>query len=530
MPGIAVRVAERGGDVVGRAVSGDDGTFTLGDLPAGGAYVQVRSGRFAERWVEVDLTAGVTREVTVDLTVGRVARGTVRDAATRVPLAGVEVGQGWTLDRSVRTDAGGRYVLVGVEGTGAEIHVRAEGYAAGWQMLPSDVAEPVADFELRRGATVRGRLVDGRGLPVGDAYVATAADFHYVNALHTDWRRGVVGVDGRFAVEGVQGAAQLMVRGKDRGVRVFDLPRRLTEAGTLDLGDIVLRPPSSLEGRVRDASGAPVTGAQVTLAGTNGDCASAFAHLDQPLPPGWHPNPREIHHFKPVARRTALDGSFRFGGLAAGSYEVRVEAKGCPPAQAGPFVLADGDVREDADVVLARGRIIAGRVELPADLPAAAVPELVLTVCDAATRAHESTRVAASGAFRIGGLAGEHYMLSALECPAGYALSPLRDVTAGRDDLVLHLVPAARITGRVVDAAGRGVRANVFARLEPPVAFMSKNHATDADGRFALDVAPDFVGRVHASHVDNSFVQADVDGVAAGTSDLVLKLGAPARR
>jgi len=58
--------------------------------------------------------------------------GTVTDVATGLPIAGAEVGEGWRpTDRTVRTDAQGRYRIVGVSRPGERrlLRARARGYA-----------------------------------------------------------------------------------------------------------------------------------------------------------------------------------------------------------------------------------------------------------------------------------------------------------------------------------------------------------------------------------------------------------------
>ena len=330
-------------------------------------------------------------------------------------------------------------------------------------------------------------------------------------------------------MNGLRGACQLMLRAPGAGVRIYDLPRGLTDGAVVHLGDITLLPPAGVEGRVRDERGAWVADAQVTIRAANTDCAT-FAHLAAPVTLDVGMSAPQIWHFAPVERQTATDGAFRFANLAGGTCELTVVAPGFLPVKTGPLVIVDGEILADVEVTLARARAIAGRVELPPDLPAGAVRKLTLTACDTKSHAHESVKAAADGSFRIEGLGGDRYIVSAVECPAGYALSPVYDVAVGTEDLALRLVPALTISGRVVDAKGTPVRARVYARLTRKAAYMSRNHATDDEGRFELFVAPDFVGSVHASHLDNQSLQAEVEGVIAGARDLVLQLRDPFKR
>jgi hypothetical protein len=192
--------------------------------------------------------------------------------------------------------------------------------------------------------------------------------------------------------------------------------------------------------------------------------------------------------------------------------------------------VRDGEATTGVEVTVTRGWSIAGRVELPAGAPADGVRALRLIAWESKTNASGHARAAADGTFRIAALAEGRFAVSALECPPGYALSPTFDVPAGTTDLVLRLLPALTIAGRVVDAAGAPARANVHAWPARQVANALRMHPTDADGRFELSVAPDFTGSIRASHVDNMFVQGTVEGVIAGAKDVVVRLGTPLRR
>ncbi len=526
LEGIPLEIAERRGSLLATTTTAKAGAFECNDLPAVPVFVQIRSPRHTEQWREVDLVVGQLTHVEIDLEPGRAATGRITDAVTGLPIAGAEVSDDWTFAsaRTARSAVDGRFVLAGIARTGAELHVRAPGYAADLQQVPSDVSEPMVEIALRRGASVRGRLLGADGQPPSGAYVAAAASWLTNNRMHTHWCRGDIQPSGHFEVNGLRGACQLMLRAPGAGMRVYDLPRGSTDGAVLHLGDITLLPGAGVEGRVRDERGAWVANAQVTIQGANTDCATAFAHLAAPVTLDVGPSSLQIRNFAPVERQTATDGAFRFAGLAGGTYEITVVASGCLPVKTGPLVIVDGEVLADVEATVKRAQAIAGRVELPPDLPADAVRKLRLTACDTKSHAHETVRAAADGSFRIDGLGGDRYIVSAFECPPGYALSPVYDVAAGTEDLALRLVPALTISGRVVDAKGTPVRTRVRAQLTRETAFMSKNHATDDEGRFELFVAPDFVGSVHTSHPDKQFVQATIEGVIAGARDLVLQL------
>jgi RNA polymerase sigma factor (sigma-70 family) len=155
---------------------------------------------------------------------GRTAVGTVRDAKTRQPLAGITVADAerhnWTV-----TDKDGSYTLAGLPKqtsynltTGGKMGLpyfeqTRWGIASG-----PGLVQVTADFELQRGTEIRGRLTNKlTGMPLS-GYVnyfplpqnPNLDEFNRArNALAGDW--GTVQPDGSFAVLGVPGPAILTV-------------------------------------------------------------------------------------------------------------------------------------------------------------------------------------------------------------------------------------------------------------------------------------------------------------------------------
>ena len=92
-------------------------------------------------------------------------------------------------------------------------------------------------------------------------------------------------------------------------------------------------------------------------------------------------------------------------------------------------------------------------------------------------------------------------------------------------DLSLDLVRAGHVAGRVIGPDGKPVRARVWYRVEGESGAM-KFHATDAEGRFDVDVPPNFRGTFHASRsgVNALPLSFKVDGVVAGQTDVVIRV------
>jgi protocatechuate 3,4-dioxygenase beta subunit len=250
-------------------------------------------------------------------------------------------------------------------------------------------------------------------------------------------------------------------------------------------------PPSTTQlvaGRiVEDGSRAPLSGARVMLInGTNGGPVS-------PIPRGPH------------EALTDQDGRYTFTGLDPGRYVVSAQKAGyaTPVGAAMPrFDLAAGEQHVVADIALARGGVIAGRVIDPSGEPLA--DARVVALRPAPTRPNNAARVSALvpsgpsaqtndlGEFRLFSLApGTYYVQAApqrsfggsvessagtmlaatfygdTDDPAGAQAVP---VAAGQTfgEVVIRLlrVPAFTVSGVVIDESGQPV-AGAEVQLRP---------------------------------------------------------------
>ena len=132
-------------------------------------------------------------------------------------------------------------------------------------------------------------------------------------------------------------------------------------------------------------------------------------------------------------------------------------------------------------------------------------------------------RVETGGHFKFTGLQDGTYVVLMGRGPAGWTLQPVRDVSAGTQDLELILQKAATIAGRVLDVDGKPARARVWVPSES-MTRGKQVRSTDDEGYFRLEVPPSFRGRVFAAHLENRLLRGEVQGVSAGQTDLVLQL------
>src|SRR5439155_23255535 len=94
-------------------------------------------------------------------------------------------------------------------------------------------------------------------------------------------------------------------------------------------------------------------------------------------------------------------------------------------------------------------------------------------------------------------------------------------------DLRLVLERAAVVEGRIVDAEGNGVQAQVRATWGEDLSDSDIFASTDKHGHFRIEVPPGFHGAIHANGTplaEKGYLSARCPGVVAGQTDLVLRL------
>lgn len=246
-------------------------------------------------------------------------------------------------------------------------------------------------------------------------------------------------------------------------------------SGPAELGTIYLEPEAQLAGRVLDAAGTPVAGAEVWP-----EPSSPYSDDGEPLPASVH---------------STADGRFRLGGLAPGrQVDLVVQAEGFPPTVLhGVEAPADG-----LEAMLAPPATVSGGV-----VDAAGRPVAGITVWADRSPLHEPVlwrtedahaRSADDGTFELGGLAagtlevatfGRAGRASAVVVlRPGEHLEGVRLIVPGAEDGV-------EVSGRVVDPDGLPLAGvSVMLLVRSPDA--RGNHSsgfgteTDGDGRFEI--------------------------------------------
>ncbi len=421
-------------------------------------------------------------------------------------------------ERTVRTDARGRYRIGGLAGHPYLVEASRDGYLA--SSLPnfatSVARQATANLALRRAASLAGKIVDEKGLPVAGARVSVAQEFN----LRAIRRRGIAaaaqailgggalsGADGTFRLRNIAPERNLEVEAVKSGFATARQPGITLKAGDALTGiSLTLRKGLAARGRIVDAAGKPVAGAQIWLAFQEGGGARG-AQIQMRLLGMERQKPDTV---------SGPDGAFAVGGLAAGRYAAVVSREGFARKNVPALEVQARGENVWPPIALAPGVALAGLVRDSAGLAIAGAQILVLDPGGGGRTADVSS--GPDGRFVVDGLTSEHPLMLNVTAQ-GYATAQ-REATPPAQDLAIVLKSAATIRGRVEDADAKtpvadftvGTRAGGGGRMVIQIGNNGGDHAVHAeDGTFELgNVAP---GKWTVHVTASGYRAADVAGI-----------------
>jgi RNA polymerase sigma-70 factor (ECF subfamily) len=515
------------------------GRYRLDSLAAG--VHSVRAGDVGGVVQEIaQVSVPEISELDLRLRGGCSFRGRVLDDATGDPIAGAHVVLGATVYADLPRMLGyGAQAVTGADGGFAWddlpsgvphlLWALADGYApcrSGLALAPPNVhlapgLGTVVEVRMRRGAAVRGRVLDPDGAPVAGALVDVLSRAGANEIANSDVV--ATGADGGFRILAMTGTA--MVRARAAGARQRDFPaeywiairsgqipascRVIVDAKREAAIDVVVVPDARsvsrgvLAGTVRREDELPADGVLLEL-----------------VPAKWDEDSTR-------AVESGPKGAFRFEGLTSRSYVLRASAAGCAVVRVEPLLIPDAGVLEGVEVVLPREMTITGRV---VDESGAPVAGAELTVAPSRWSGERGSAVAVSGrdgSFVVGRLARGDPFVTARA--SGFASSG-RTIAAGSGDVTIRLERARTISGTVVDASTEAPVAGVPLYAEFSVyqegSALYREVVSDAAGRFVIaDLEPETyrlcVGtRTRWPWGVGEFLVTSVDGVRAGAEDV----------
>lgn len=454
------------------------------------------------------------------------------------------------------TDANGAFEVGGVAPGVTELAVSAQGYGPGklrdLDLREGEVVEGVR-IVLSAGNTLYGRVLDARGLPVVNAYVAS---------------RGAVASSGRDGVYRLSGLRDGDVRVSVEHVEAGATTRRVHLHERETKLDLVLGDVSEVSGRVVDRDGRPLSGVTLRLharspmfpkqgrSAENGRFEFANVPLgayrivaskegyvsrtleiqvgNEPAPAIELPLERggsivgqvkglrsdeegtllvEAWCAKPlsVGGRVTADGRYRVDGLEGGSCRVHVESMRSRRRAQADVTLEPGDTIT-ADLILGSGVTLRGEVTLNAQ----PLPDGSVSLWDSERRFVGSASTDASGRFELDGLEDGEYLVEIRSFERDFAST---EVTTIRGDTRLT-VPlwSTPLSGYLLSASGGQPIEGTWVVLEPvgrlavPRSRPRISAFSDPTGRFSFPrvLAGRYVVRVHPSGYLESSTEVEI--------------------
>lgn len=274
---------------------------------------------------------------------GGTISGTVRDAAGRPVSDALVVADAFPAGASqdpTRSDARGRFEIDGLSpGLYAlTVRHRDHGVALLRDLRLTADGDVSADLTLAASGAVKGRLVSPAGAPVAGRVRIQELDGRETPGSLADALSAET-ADGRFTLDHVPpGSHALGVMAPGFAPLRLDFDLR---GPTQDLGDVALDMGLTISGRVRDAQGRSIAGAEVSGS-------------------SWGPDQLA----RPAGFTTGADGLFVLAGLDEAKYGIEVQADG--------YAIANRSIvagTHDADFTLSRSGAITGAVVDEAGLP-----------------------------------------------------------------------------------------------------------------------------------------------------------------
>ena len=453
--------------------------------------------------------------------------GRVVDSVTREPIAGALVWQqsgdffSWT-----RTGADGSFWIAAAEGR--PLAAVAAGYARA--VRPEVFPDAQPSLALKPAVVLTGRVTDAEDRPVAGAVVqvVTADPYPYYRGLR-DLVSGFTREDGTFRLRGVPSRSMLQVGASAAGFAPAEQMATTGEPGQRPAPvNLVMGPGSSLTGRLVDAEGRPVAGAELLL--------RDLAALDA----GLAASPEESRAV------TDASGRFRFEHLAGGTRQLSAGSSAAVlseveiPGQ--PSSLDAGDVRLAPEAVAeipmpemssrllsvtsqvaappepppAPGRPVSGRVTDSQGGSVAGASLLLLS--SAAGRVLRATS-AADGSFEFPEVPDGAYRLAARA--VGFADARPEEVRvagASVGGVALRLEPGGTVSGRILGLAEHELpRVQVTAWRDGVETLLPLRALASTEGEYRITGLPLGEWRITARRASSYLVEKTVRLTKPGT-------------
>ncbi|MEM9596806.1 MAG: carboxypeptidase-like regulatory domain-containing protein, partial [Acidobacteriota bacterium] len=453
---------------------------------------------------------------------GRLAYGRVVDLDDRpIPGATVRVrphGDGepdGDPEPAARADADGRFELRGLPSLHLDVVAAADGFAPlevkGVQVADGDGPVDLGTLLLAPGVELRGLALGPEGAPVAEAEAWVLADGADDDRPSSP-AAAQADAEGRLAVAGLEAGRTVDLLVDAPGY----LPQRLRGLVPPAAFEARLRPAASLGGRVVDRAGAPIEGAEVSVAVA--DAIVGAEDVAESKSDG-----AAISAERRRTVRSDAEGRFLLADVPPGPAEVEAWATGFQPTAPRRLDLSPEETPQ-LRLVLDAGAAVVGRV---VDVEGEPVEGARVN----AGRPWGDTD--ADGRYRLAGIPPSAEALEVTAVHPGYQTQRAEvEIVSEVTTVDFVLDGGRRVAGRVVDGAGAPLP-GVALHLVPadPDSPLADHRATsDGDGGFELAPVPDGHYRLMGSR--GGLVQGDppdVQVAGASVDGIELELAAGAR-
>lgn len=417
-----------GPNVAHSAISNAQGRFEVTDLTEGLYNVEVQGN-----WSATPVRATMSRDAPVSDVVllaerNAVVRGRVRDAQGR-GVAGVEISAPVNGRPTVKSDEEGYYTVYGLGAGQIALQcseLLAEGSSVVLSLAKGEVKEGV-DFVLETGERrVVGRVVDSSGKPMAGVRVEV-----FGQRVNTAPRTQVTDASGNFAITDLIGTNNdtMWVRGHLDGWVSRDLQIGLNRSDQENI-TLIMERPAGLVGRLVDANGKPMPGVSLALDGV------------------------DVRTYAARGAKTSGRGRFGIPHKVPGTYRVVETSQSGTRNYLGEVVLTAGEVKTDLILTYAPGASfeIKGRVVDESGKPMADV-QAIIWHGNAQQGGYNTS--SGDGVFSCSVPQPGLYTIQLKK--GGYNTTLLEDVQADSEGLEAIMMPAGRVSGRVVATNGTPV-------------------------------------------------------------------------
>ncbi|MEN6460944.1 MAG: carboxypeptidase-like regulatory domain-containing protein, partial [Syntrophomonas sp.] len=300
---IRVNVHSKDYSIYESAYTDATGCYTISDLPSGIYIVTVDT----DGWVKEDYPSNVnvtapenTGNINFSLEKGGSISGQVLDENGQA-LQNIWI-SAHTLDYdfydSISTTATGHYTIPNLPSKTYEVTVNADKWVS--QDYPSYINVTVlqetgnVNFNLEKGGSISGQVLDGNGQPVNHAWVeAENSDYSIYESSDTD-------EEGHYVIPNLPGGLyKIRVDAEGWANKVYADNISVTALSHTASTNLVLEPGGSISGRVVDSQGVPVNNISMWANSENGE--------------SWN------------AAETNANGEYTISDLASGVYDVEVD-------------------------------------------------------------------------------------------------------------------------------------------------------------------------------------------------------------